>query len=244
MRRAAGIAFGLATHALFVFTVWHLFRFLQGEPEREAPGPLWIDTLLALQFAVPHSILLHPAIREHLTNWIPRHFYGLLHCTVTCISLLTVIFCWRTSAIIVWDAPGWVRGLIVAAFYGSWLALFYSLHLSGLGYQTGWTPWWHWLRSRPLPPRKFEVRSLYRWLRHPIYLSFLGLIWFNPVVTADRLLLAVLWSVYIFVGSHLKDRRLVHYLGSTYRAYQKRVPGYPFIPTGPLARVRHTTVHG
>lgn len=244
MRRAAGTAFGVATHVLFVFTVWHLFRFLKGESAHATPGPLWIDTCLALQFAVPHSVLLHPVIRERLTRWIPRHFYGLVHCTVTCLSLLTVIFFWRTSEVVVWDAQGWGRGLTLAAFYGSWLALFYSLHLSGLGYQTGWTPWWYWLRSSPLPPRKFEPRSLYLWLRHPIYMSFLGLIWFNPMLTSDRLLLAALWSVYIFVGSHLKDRRLLHYLGGTYRAYQTRVPGYPFIPAGPLARVREMPAPG
>ena len=30
-RRALGLAAGLATHALFGFTVWHLFWFLRGE---------------------------------------------------------------------------------------------------------------------------------------------------------------------------------------------------------------------
>ena len=38
----------------------------------------------------------------------------------------------------------------------SWVALFYSLSLRGLGYQTGLAPWWHWVRGRPLPPRSFE----------------------------------------------------------------------------------------
>jgi protein-S-isoprenylcysteine O-methyltransferase Ste14 len=74
-------------------------------------------------------------------------------------------------------------------------------------------------------------------MRHPVYLSFLGLIWFVPTVTLDRALLIAVWTVYVFVGSYLKDRRLQHYLGPTYREYQARVPGYPGMIAGPLARV-------
>src|SRR5262249_3466045 len=46
-----------------------------------------------------------------------------------------------------------------------------------------------------------------------------------------------LWTVYILVGSHLKDRRLLFYLGDVYRRYQARVPGYPLVPFGPLGKV-------
>ena len=71
---------------------------------------------------------------------------------------------------------------------------------------------------------------------HPVYLSFLGLIWFTPVMTADHAVLTGVWSSYIFVGSCLKDRRLLFYLGDGYRTYQAAVPGYPGMPMGPLAR--------
>ncbi len=87
------------------------------------------------------------------------------------------------------------------------------------------------------PRRDFEVRSLYRWLRHPIYFSFLGLIWFNPRFTLDRVVVLGVWTVYIFVGSWLKDRRLVRFIGDPYRSCMREVPGYPLMPTGPLARV-------
>ncbi len=66
--------------------------------------------------------------------------------------------------------------------------------------------------------------SLYRWFRHPIYLSFLGLIWFVPTMSYDHVLLTGIWTVYIFVGSWLKDERLQFYLGETYKDYRSRVP--------------------
>ncbi|NDC55021.1 MAG: hypothetical protein EBZ74_12335 [Planctomycetia bacterium] len=53
----------------------------------------------------------------------------------------------------------------------------------------------------------------------------------------DRVVLIAVWSTYIFVGSALKDGRLVHFMGDTYRDYQARVPGYPGVAFGPLGRV-------
>lgn len=243
----AGVALGLLTHLLFLFTVWHLFGFLKGEsPTREVSGPaltggstlgaLCGNLLAAIAFAVPHSLLLHPATRTRLREVIRPAFYGLFFCIVTCLSLLAVIYSWQPSDTVVVEFTGWGRGVVRWAFYGSWLALFYSLALSGLGWQTGWTPWLAWVLGQPQPRREFRERGAYRWLRHPIYLSFLGLIWFNPRLTLDRVVLLVVWSTYIFIGSWLKDRRLTLWLGASYVEYQRRVPGYPLIPWGPLGR--------
>lgn len=237
MRRFAGITFGLGTHGLFAVTVWYLFWFLK-EPETlaGARGNLLIDALLALQFTLPHSLLLLPGVRSRLTRAISPAFYGCAYCVITCVSLLVMFANWRTSPTIIWQATGAARTAITLAFLGSWVALFYSLHLTGLGYQTGWTPWWHWLRGEPQPRRGFEPRGAYLWLRHPVYLSFLGLIWFTPVMTADHAVLTGVWTGYIFLGSWLKDERLHFYIGQGYRKYQAAVPGYPGVPLGPLAR--------
>lgn len=131
--------------------------------------------------------------------------------------------------------------MIQAAFIASWIALLYSLSLTGLGYQTGWTPFLYWLRGQPLPLRDFVPRGAYHFLRHPIYLSFLGLVWLTPQMTLDHVVLTGIWTVYIFFGSYLKDCRLTHYLGDSYRAYKARVAGYPLMPFGPLGKVRWAT---
>ncbi|HTI50851.1 MAG TPA: hypothetical protein VL475_07870, partial [Planctomycetaceae bacterium] len=115
--------------------------------------------------------------------------------------------------------------------------MFYGMSLNGFGFQTGMTPWWHWITQTPIPPREFNPRSLYHVLRHPVYLSFLGLIWFTPVMTADRAILTGIWTAYVFIGSCLKDRRLLYYLGDRYEDYQSQVPGYPGMLWGPLARI-------
>ncbi len=235
--RTLGTLFGLGTHVLFACTVWSLFWFLKGGRSSPAhPDGLWLDVLLAGQFALWHSGLLLPSVRRRLGAYVRDAFYGCLFCTVTCASLLLVFAGWEPGPVL-FRLEGGAATAIQGMFYLSWVALFYSLSLTGLGYQTGWTPWWAWFRGRKLPPRRFQPRGAYRWMRHPVYLSFLGLLWFTPVYTLDRLLLNLVWTAYIFVGSWLKDRRLLFYLGSTYREYLARVPGYPLLGWGPLGRI-------
>jgi len=243
MRRAAGILFGVATHLLFAFTVWHLVWFLKG---RSIPGGgqssvvfgVAIDAMLAGVFAVPQSMLLLPSVRKRLVAaGIAGPFYGCFFCVVTCLTLMLVFFCWRPMTAVVWRWPSPLDTLIEWAFVGSWGTLLYSLFLTGMGRQTGFTPWWRWVRGQRPPARPFVPQSVYRFLRHPVYLSFLGLVWFVPVVTLDRAVLIAVWTVYIYVGSVLKDRRLLFYVGDEYRRCQADVPGYPGIPFGPLARV-------
>jgi hypothetical protein len=226
MRRFLGIAFGLATQGLFLATLPPLYRFLRNEFAVAPAGPLWINAAAALLFAIPHSILLHPATRKRITQWLPSPFYGLLFCIATCASLWLIFEVWRGSSLVVWEWPNRLRPLVEVGFFGSWLVLFYSLSLTGLGYQTGLAPWWRWVRGRPQPPREFRPAGIYRYCRHPTYLSFLGLIWFTPIVTLDRALLIAIWTIYVFAGSHLKDRRLATLIGQPYRQYQNQVPAF------------------
>ena len=241
MQRGYWIVFGAFAQLLFLPTVWNLYWFLKGPTELVEHDGLWIDVVLALQFAIPHSVLLLPGVKRILERWVPASLYGSFFCIVTCVSLLITIINWRTSAETVWQLVGWQSQLVVILFVGTWGALVYSLSLTGLGYQTGWTTWLQWLKKQPQLPRRFEPRGAYRFLRHPVYLSFLGLLWLTPQMTVDRLLLAVIWSVYILVGSCLKDRRLSFYVGQVYLDYQARVPGFPAMPLGPLARIARSS---
>jgi protein-S-isoprenylcysteine O-methyltransferase Ste14 len=240
MARLFWIGAGVGAHVLLAVTVCFLFPFLMdGRGAADAPvAPWWwgIDTLLALQFGLSHSLLLLPPVRGRLERVIPRPLYGCVFTAMTCLSLLLVILAWRSSGTIVYRLEGGADTAMRSAYCLSWCALLYTLGLTGYGWQTGWTPFWAWLRGRAAPPRRFTIHGAYHWLRHPVYLVFLSQVWLTPAMTLDRLLLSSVFTVYILMGSYLKDRRLVFYLGDTYRDYQARVPGYPLM-VGPLGRI-------
>ncbi|HWG46437.1 MAG TPA: hypothetical protein VN688_26990 [Gemmataceae bacterium] len=247
MVRLLGICAGVGAHLLLIVTVWFLFPFLmdgRGIAEAVAVPRWWVaDTLLALQFGFGHSLLLLPPVRQRLEHLVPRPLYGCFFTTITCLSLLVLILTWQPSGVFVYRLEGWA-GVAMRGAYGlSWVGLLYTLGLTGYGWQTGWTPFWAWLRGRQPPPRRFTIHGAYHVMRHPVYLAFLGQVWLTPVMTLDRLLLTTIFTGYIFLGSYLKDRRLLFYLGDTYRDYQARVPGYPLFPA-PLGRVGPLRISG
>jgi protein-S-isoprenylcysteine O-methyltransferase Ste14 len=234
--RCVGLAFGISTQILFLYTVVYLFLFLRYGSDHRFAGWWFVDVLLATGFVIPHSLLLVPSIQKRLKTTMPGGLLGCLHCVTTCVTLLMLFRFWGGSEIAIWRASGWAETILLGLFYASWIALFYSLYLTGLGYQTGLTQWWYWAIQRKPPVRPFVTKGAFRWMRHPVYMSFLGLIWFTPVMTLDHAILTAIWTVYIYAGSYFKDRRLIYFIGRDYVEYGKRVSGLPFIAFGSLHR--------
>ncbi len=244
MRKLFWIAFGAVNQLLFGLTILRLFLFLKGGNEFHPwissgtdSGHTWlvVDSLLAIQFAVLHSAMLWPPNRARLNRFMPSALSGSFFCFMTCISLFVTMELWMSSPTSLWNFSGNTGRGIFVMFLISWLALTYSLWLTGFGFQTGFSLWWAWVRGQEPPRRSFQPKGAYKLLRHPIYLSFVGLLWFNPLMSIDRLTLALLWTTHLLVGSHLKDRRLEKFIGEPYKQYQSQVPGYPLL-RGPLGR--------
>ena len=98
MRRTIGIIAGIAIHAVFGIMVWYLYWFLKGGKIGTDVSGLWLDAGLALQFVVVHSLLLYPAVRERLTEWITAPFYGLFFCVATTFGLALAMAFWQPSS--------------------------------------------------------------------------------------------------------------------------------------------------
>ena len=189
-----------------------------------------IDIVLISLFAVSHSVLLIPRIRRSFAHWMPASLYGCLFCLVSCLSLWSLMYWWRPLPGVWWQGEGFWWWAVMTLAVGAWILLGYSMWITGLGHQTGFTGLMAYWRPHQAQPRAFEIRGLYRFFRHPIYLSFLLIVWLTPVMSSGHLLLSVLMTFYLFFGSWLKDRRLVQLIGEPYQRYISTVPGYPGFP--------------
>ena len=74
------------------------------------------------------------------------------------------------------------------------------------------------------PADRLITNGFYRYTRHPLYLFALILLWLTPVMTWNRLALAIGVTVYTLIGSLLEERRLAAQFGQEYVAYKKRTP--------------------
>ncbi|HEY5568440.1 MAG TPA: methyltransferase, partial [Gammaproteobacteria bacterium] len=84
------------------------------------------------------------------------------------------------------------------------------------------------LRQKPYAEVPFQVRFMYRFVRHPLYVGWFLAFWGTPSMTVGHLLFAIGMSVYIVIAVRHEERDLVKYLGQDYVEYQKRVP--KFVP--------------
>lgn len=71
-------------------------------------------------------------------------------------------------------------------------------------------------------PTVFIVRRPYRWVRHPWYLVAIMLFWSSVDFTSDRLLLNVLWTDWVCLGTRLEQIDLVSDFGEVYEKYRRR----------------------
>ncbi|MFN8644045.1 MAG: hypothetical protein U0802_21220 [Candidatus Binatia bacterium] len=59
---------------------------------------------------------------------------------------------------------------------------------------------WPALRQRPYTPLRFTTPSLYRVVRHPLYVGWLLAFWATPTMTATHLLFALATTAYILIA--------------------------------------------
>ncbi len=183
------------------------------------------DALLSLAFFLQHSVMVRRPIRARLAAVIPERYQGALYSIASGVVLALVVVLWQpseTRVLVLHGVTRWVaHGLstfAVAVFVFSALALRRSFDPLGLG------PIRAHLRGRADRADDFVVRGPYLWVRHPLYACVLLLFWTTPDVTADQLLLNVLWSLWIWIATMLEERDLVAQFGEAYRDYQRQVP--------------------
>ncbi len=228
---ALAIVFGFGSVLLLV--VVGLSGFIHfGWSERDIL--LW-DAFLSLVFFVQHSGMIRRSFRNRLAKVVSPLYLGAIYTIASGIALALVVILWQKSETLLFVLQGIPRLITTMCVY---LAIIISI-LGAYALRTfdplGIGPIRARLQGIDHTPAPFVVRGPYRWVRHPLYLCVLLLLWAKPDVTADRLLFNLLWSGWTIVATLLEERDLRRQFGDVYGRYQKFVP--MLIPwRGPAAK--------
>jgi protein-S-isoprenylcysteine O-methyltransferase Ste14 len=230
-RKIIFIAMGLLNIVAFHYSIYRLWHFLFDSSGRliveNKFSAYFVNLLLILFFSVPHSLLLSSTWKKKLLKYIPQGLYPSIYSLHASIGIILMDQFWVSSStnMINFGVTGYK---IISIFYlFSWIFMFWSMLATGLFRQSGIEQWWKSLNQKKID-QGLSFSGPYQFCRHPIYASFLGMIWFTPNMTSDRLFLAISWTLYIFVGASLKEKRLRR--NKIYLDYAKSVPSFPFIP--------------
>jgi protein-S-isoprenylcysteine O-methyltransferase Ste14 len=186
-------------------------------------GVLWVDAVLSLLFFIQHSVMVRKSFRRR-ARFIPEDYAGAIYAIASGIVLLFVILLWQKSTRTIMTPSGIFRWSLRTVSFLSLLGFYWGVKALRFFDPFGLRPIYNRLRGRNPRPMPFTVAGPYRWVRHPLYLFMILMIWSYPDLTADRLLFNLLWTAWIAIGSFFEERDLIVEFGDAYRDYQKRVP--------------------
>ncbi|WP_022667827.1 methyltransferase family protein [Desulfospira joergensenii] len=211
--------------SLLLFTLF-LFsgRFHPMDLKLPEQGLLIWDTLLSLIFFVQHSAMIRRGFQSRLIRSVPPHYVHSIFTIASSLVLILAVLLWQPSTIVLFELQGLAKGLARGIFLlGIAGTLWGGFSLKGFD-PFGRIPLRDYLKGRPGRTWPFSVTGPYRWVRHPLYFFVLVMIWACPVLTADRLLFNILWTLWIILGAHWEEKDLVSDFGKKYSRYQEEVP--------------------
>jgi methanethiol S-methyltransferase len=228
------IVYGLAAYAFFLLTFLYAIAFVGNMPvpktiDSGPAGPLAealiVNLLLLGIFAVQHSVMARPAFKRWWTKIVPERIERSTYVLAATAALALLLWQWRPITEPVFWAVENRTGVAVlnVVFWAGWAVLLISTfllnHFELFGLRQVFAP----MGGRAAPTPEFKTPSLYRYVRHPIYLGFLLAFWATPVMTAGHLLFAAGSTGYILVGIWFEERDLVAQFGDRYRQYRRQV---------------------
>ena len=234
MGRIVVFVYGLICYFAFFGTILYAIGFTENmvvpkNIDDGTIGPMGksilINVLLLGAFAVQHSIMARPAFKAKWTKIVPwsieRSTFVLLASGLLCL----MFWQWRPMTTALWsiDQPVLRHGLHGISFLG-WAMVFYSTFIINHFDLFGLRQVFLYLKGKEYTDLKYAERSLYKLVRHPLYLGFITAFWFTPEMTQGHLLFAAVTTAYILVAIQLEERDLMKGLGQDYVDYRKRIP--------------------
>jgi methanethiol S-methyltransferase len=219
----AGAVLFVAALAYFLFS--YSVTFAEIAPGDVTAGSIALDVALFSAFALHHSIFARDSVRSAVRTIVSPQLERSVYVWVASLMLIGVCYFWRPIPGVVWQvAAPWSWGLIAVQLVGAWLtvrsaAVIDVFDLAGVR-QTGDRG-----RGRPSgrPDIEFKTVGPYGWVRHPIYLGWILVVFAVGSMTMTRLVFAVTSSVYILIAIPLEERTIRSH-SPAYDDYMRKVP--------------------
>ena len=185
---------------------------------------LMFDVFLCLLFFAQHSLMARKPFRQWLKTFLPSPHYGAFYAVASGIAVLVLVVFWQEAAITVFSLQGFMRWLFRGVFVIAVAGVAWTILSLGFFVNFRLQPMVDDLRGRQSSSSLITDRGPYRWIRHPLYLSSLLMIWSNPELALDRLLFNLIFTIWVVIAILLEERDLVSAYGDSYRSYQSKVP--------------------
>ena len=192
------------------------YAFVMGRPAPSAGSPaLLVDAALFTLFALHHSLFARERIKDAIARFVPASLLRSLYVWIASALLILACALWQPIGGEVYAASGLLAVALVAVqLTGLWIivrgvARIDPLELAGI---------------RPAAQSEgLQVTGPYHWVRHPLYLGWLLMVFGAPHMTGDRLAFAAITTAYLVAAIPWEERSLRRTFGEDYARYMRAV---------------------
>lgn len=233
MSRLFAVIYGVVAYVAFLATFTYAVFFIGdiAVPKTIDSGavlPLFlaatINLLLLGTFAIQHSVMARQGFKRAWTQVVPRHLERPTYVLAASLVLMLLLWQWRPIPQTVWELHGVAATVLSVTFWLGWAVLLTSTFLINHFELFGLKQVWTYLRQKEHREAKFRTPSLYKVVRHPLYLGFVIAFWSAPRMSLGHLIFAIACTGYILLGIYFEERDLVKAHGQAYRSYREQVP--------------------
>jgi protein-S-isoprenylcysteine O-methyltransferase Ste14 len=214
--------------ALFVGSLglwvwWYVFHLSHSRPWG-GWRPLGLDVVLFTVFAAHHSVFARDGVKARLAA-IPRRLIRSVYVWIASLLLIAVCLLWQTIGGDVYQVPtAGAIALALVQLVGLWfiagaVARIDPLELAGIRSENASGAG----STAAARPSALQITGPYRWVRHPIYLGWILLVFGVAHMTGDRLAFAVVSSLYLIAAVPWEERSLRQSFGADYDRYTRQV---------------------
>jgi protein-S-isoprenylcysteine O-methyltransferase Ste14 len=234
MYRAGIFIYAIVCYVVFLLVFLYGIGFIGGFvtptsldalPTRPLLVALAIDFALLAVFALQHSGMARPAFKDWWTRFVPVAAERSTYVLLSSLALAALYGVWEPIGGEIWKvtAGGWYN-VIVGIYLFGWALLLYTTflidHFDLFGLKQGW----RFLTGSPYRAPQFHTPSLYKLVRHPLYIGWLIIFWAAPVMTVAHLIFALGTTAYILIAIRLEEHDLEAAFGHDYAEYRRRTP--------------------
>jgi methanethiol S-methyltransferase len=234
MSRIGIFAYGVLSYviffAVFLYGIGFIGGFLTPTTLDSAPistlgHALTVDLALLVAFAVQHSGMARPGFKAWWKRFVPEAAERSTYVLLSSLALAAMYVFWEPIGGVIWSVPvGIARNSVIGLYLFGWLLLLYTTFLIDHFDLFGLKQVWRRLSNKAYRAPVFRTPSLYKWVRHPLYIGWLTIFWAAPTMTVAHMIFALVTTGYILFAIRLEERDMVSAFGNVYVDYRARTP--------------------
>jgi protein-S-isoprenylcysteine O-methyltransferase Ste14 len=238
VKRVAVLAYGVLSYLVFFATFLYAVGFLAnfGVPKSidsgtAGPWPLAVAVNLVLLgiFGLQHSVMARIGFKRWFTRVVPEPIERSTYVLLSSAAMILLFWAWQPlpASIFSLQSEG-LRTVVTGVFLLGVALVLYATFLIDHFDLFGLRQVVLYFQGRDYSYKNFVTPSLYKHIRHPLYVGWFITFWVTPDMTAGHLLIAVGVTAYILVAIVFEERDLGELLGEDYRRYRASTP--KFVP--------------